>query len=401
MMSRRTLALLPFLVVCACSSSSSKQEALPSAADILAFTRVTNLLTVPVDVEGTTALLFVDTGSPIVLLSPTRFPQAPAIGSVSTLSVESDDVANLQVVTSSVVPPSPDPSVPVGGVLGCTVFCTSVMSFNYRDAIFTIGSPTPPSGLKPETVIGFSFKGGSTVQVGSTPVAIPRSRIVVSVDIEGTAHKMIVDSGATAVTVNQALFAEITEDGRAEVSGGSLTSTLGMSTTTLTRTKTLGIAGAQAERVVVAYDSSFDTNLSAVSTDAGETIEGSLGGTFLENFYVTVDYPNRKVHFAPYTDTSFILDPGATLGFALTLSGSTYSVAEVFSGTAAATKGVGVGDVIVAIDGQTLASLTLSKVAVLAGGKVGSTKSVQFGAAETLADKTLSFTMTDLLPLPQ
>ena len=91
----------------------------------------------------------------------------------------------------------------------------------------------------------------------------------------------------------------------------------------------------------------------------------------------------------------------SNVGATLTLSGSTYSVAEVFSGTAAATKGVGVGDVIVAIAGQTLASLTLSEVAVLAGGKVGSTKSEQFGAAETLADKTLSFTMTDLLPLPQ
>jgi hypothetical protein len=369
-------------------------------ADILAFTRVTNLLTVPVDVEGTTALLFVDTGSPIVLLSPTSFPDAPAIGSVSALTVESDNVTNVQVVTSSIAPASPDPSVPLGGVLGCTVFCTSVMSFNYRDAIFTIGSPTPPSGLQPETVLGFSFKGGGTDQVGGTPVTIPRSRVVVSVDIEGTAHKMILDSGATAVTVNQALFAEITQDGRAQISGGSATSTLGMSTTTLTRTKTLGVAGAQAERVVVAYDSSFDTNLSAVSADAGETIEGSLGGTFLENFYVTVDYPNRQVHFAPYTDTSFILDPGATFGFSLALSGSTYSVAEVFSGTSAATKGVLVGDVIVAIDGQTLASLTLSEVAVLAGGKVGSTKSVRFGAAEALADRTVSFTMTDLLPLP-
>ncbi len=399
-MSRGTLALLPFFVVCACSSSSSKQEALPPAADLLAFTRATNLLTVAVDVEGTTALLIVDTGSPIVLLSPTSFPQAPAVGSVSTLSVESDDLTNFQVVTSSVAPASPDSSVPLGGILGCTVFCTSVMSFNYRDVVFTLGSSTPPSGLQPETVLGFSFKGGETDPLDGTPVTIPRSRIVVSVDVEGKAHKMILDSGATTVTVNQSLFAEVTKDGRTQVSGGSATSTLGMSTTTLTRTKTLGVGNAQAERVVVAYDSSFDTNLNAVSTDAGETIEGSLGGTFLENFYVTVDYPNRKVHLAPYTDTSFILDPGATLGLVLAANGSGYSVAEILSGTDAATKGVNVGDEVVAVDGQVLASLTLSQIAVLLGGEVGSTKSVQFGAAATLANTTVSFTMTDILPLP-
>ena len=122
---------------------------------------------------------------------------------------------------------------------------------------------------------------------------------------------------------------------------------------------------------------------------------------------MTIDYPKRKVHFAPYTDTSFILDPGATYQASLlAANGSNYSVGVDLLGDGRPhAKGVNVGDgAVVAIDGQLLASLT-----VLSGRRAGrrtgrprlNCRSVQFGAAVTLTDKTVSFTMTDLLPLPQ
>jgi hypothetical protein len=53
----------------------------------------------------------------------------------------------------------------------------------------------------------------------------------------------------------------------------------------------------------------------------------------------------------------------------------------------------------VAIDGAPLASLTLTQVEVMLGGAVGSTKSVQFGSAATLANQTVSIAVDELLPL--
>jgi aspartyl protease/PDZ domain-containing protein len=393
----RTLAILLFSVG-GCSSSAGPSG--PSAAELQAFTRVSNVLLVPVDVGGTTGLLGVDTGDPFVLLNPTTFPKAPAVGAVGTLSVESDDLTNVQVITSSLSPTSPDPAITLGGLLGCTVLCSSVVTFDYRDALFTFGDTSSASGLLAPTQVAFSLEGGSTMQLGGVQLTVPTSRIVVSVAIEGATHRMIVDTGASAVTVDQSVFAALTSDGRVQRSGGMLESTSGASTASVTRAKTISVGGVQAQAVVVAYDPSFDSNLAAISTDAGETIEGSLGGTFLENFNLTIDYPNRALHFAPYADNSFIIDPAEALGFVVETMGNGVNVAAVVPGTDAAAKGVQVGDAVLAIEGQTLASLTVSQLGVLMGGKVGSTKAVQFGAAQTLANQTVSIKVDEFLPLP-
>lgn len=400
---RLSLALLPLLLA-SCSSSPSDKSTpfvLPSSADILAYTRLTNILVVPIDVAGTMGLVGVDTGNPFVLLNPMNFPQAPAVGSVSSVTVESDTLQNVPVVTSDISPVGPDPSVPLGGLLGCAFICSSVVSFDYRAALFTIGASAPPSGLNPDTMLPFSFVGGGVVQSNGIQVTEPQSRVVVSVSIEGTSHTLIVDTGASDVFVNQAVFDALTSDGRAQLSGGSADTTLGTSTVSLTRAKTIAVGEASAQGVLVTHDPSFDMNLTAISSDAGETIEGSLGGSFLENFYVTIDYPNRVLHLAPYADTSFIFDAAEVLGFVLgEQAGDGYPVVEVLTGTDAAAKGVQVGDTIVAIDGQMLTSLSLSELGVLLGGKVGSTKSVQFGAAQTLSGQTVSIKVDELLPLP-
>ena len=364
---------------------------------------MTNLLYVPVDVDGATALMFVDTGDPFLLLSPITYPRAPEpVGSVSTVGVESDHVSNVQVLTSSTaVPTSPDPAVTIGGLLGCTVICGSVISFDYRDAVFTIGDPVAPSGLMPETVLPFSFKGGETVQSCGSTVTVPRSRVVVTVEIEGAAHTMIVDTGASALTVDANIYAELTQDGRAQLTGGMVMTTSGSTSASFTRAKSVSVGGVEAQDIVVSHDPSFDMNLADVSTDAGVTIEGSLGGTFLNEFYVTIDYPNEKLHFARYADTSFIVDPADNLGFYPEATGDGgYTVARVFPGTDAANKGVSVGDTLLAIDGIALASQTLSQTVVLLSGKVGSTKSVEFGAAAKLGNMTVPITVANLLPLP-
>jgi predicted aspartyl protease len=402
---RDALAILPlsFLGACSSSPSADNSSSLPPTSELIAFTHVTNILLAPVDIGGTTALLGVDTGDPFLFLNPASYPAAPVVGSVSAVSIGSDDLINVPVITSTESPPSPDPAVPLGGLLGCTVICRSVVSFNYRDAIFSIGSHAAPSGLMPERQFAFTLEGGGEKEsLDGMSVTVPKSRVAVDVEIEGTTHRMILDTGATSVTVNKSVFLDVTKDGRVQLSGGSVSTTLGMSTGSFTRTKLISVGGVEATDVVIAYDASFDTNLDAVSMDAGETIEGSLGGTFLNNYYVTIDYPNQKVHLAPYADRSFILDPGISAGFALQMeSDGSYVVSTVFSGTEAVTKGVSVGDAVVAIDGQKLASLTVSEIGILGSGNLGATKSVTFGAAKNLANQTVSFALTNLLPLAQ
>jgi hypothetical protein len=405
----RTRRSAPFLLLAlaACSSASPVAPNPPSGpplapmAELVAFARLEDSLLVPVDVGGTTALLQVDTGNPWVEVDPKVFPDAPShVGNVAELSVESGRLTNVQVLSqSSSCSSANEAGILIGGFLGCTVLCTSVVSFDYRDAYFSFGRQEAPPGLLTETKIPFALKGGGTTVLSGFSVPTPPSRIVVSVKIEGVTHRMIVDTGASLVTVDQAVFASITKDGRPQLSGGVACTTSGPSKTTAARVLTVSVADAVVNDVVVAHDTAFDATLERISQDAGETIEGSLGGTFLDQFYVTIDYPAGELHLAPYADTSFVLDPARLVGFSIKAkTGGGYVISNVVRGTDAASKGVEVGDEILAIDGQELAPLSLPEATILLFGNVGSTKMVQFGTAAKLEHMTVGIKVNEFLP---
>jgi C-terminal processing protease CtpA/Prc len=159
------------------------------------------------------------------------------------------------------------------------------------------------------------------------------------------------------------------------------------------------VGGVEVDRVVVAHDTSFDAHLASVSMDAGKTIDGSLGGTFLRDFYVTVDYPKHTLGLARYTDTSFLLDQAELIGITLGIDEANDYVVNAATGDAAK-KGVTVGDVILAIDGTTLSSVSEIQVEALLYGKVGSTRLVKFGTAATLSKMTVPILVDETLPLP-
>ena len=406
MRTRRSAALL-LLGLAGCSSASTTAPGPPSGpplaprAELVAFTRLDDSVLVPVDVGGTTALLQVDTGNPWVEVDPKVFPEAPShVGSVGMLSVESERLTNVQVVSQSSSCASADEGgIRIGGFLGCTVLCKSIVSFDYRDVYFNLGRQEAPPDLLPETKIPFALEGGGTTVLNGFSVPTPPSRIVVSVAIEGVAHRMIVDTGASLVTVDQAVFTSITKDGRPELSGGIACTTSGPSKTTAARVLTVSVAEAVVHDVVIAHDTAFDVTLERISEDAGETIEGSLGGTFLDQFYVTIDYPAGELHLAPYADTSFALDPARLVGFSIKAkTGGGYVVSNVVLGTDAASKGVEVGDEILAIDGQELAPLALPEATVLLFGNVGATKMVHFGTAAKLDHMTVAIKVNEFLP---
>jgi len=393
---RLPIALLG-VVASACSSSPG---GVPPTPESQAFSYVTNLIPVSVGYGGASATGIVDTGNPWVLLDPTVFTSAASLPgngvSVPTIDIASQTVSNVYVVPSNDGLQSPDPAFPLAANVGCAGICGKVAGFNYRDAVFSLGTsaPSPPSGLLAEKVFPFSFEGGSVVD----GVTLPRSRIVVTVSLEGTDYQMILDSGASSVTVSATAYAALTTDGRAQLDGGTVETTSGTSTSSLTRAKSIVVGGVEVDNVVVAHDTSFDQNLGAIGTDVGHTIDGSLGGTFLHDFYVTVDYPAREVHLARYSDLSFAVDPAERLGIELAPGISNSYVVAAVSSTATA-QGISAGDQVVSIDGVDLAGLALAQVGVLEFGAVGQTKQVVFGQAVNVPGKTLEVAIEELLPL--
>ena len=288
--------------------------------------------------------------------------------------------------------------------VGCTVVCGFSPSFNYRDVELTLAAsgqaPPTPSNIEAAVVVPFSFEGGG-LEGGLT---VPKSRIVVPVTIEGVKYTMILDTGASDVTVSAAAYSALVADGRTQISGGTTQTASGSSTSAITRAASMvvGASGGptvEVTGVIVAHDSSFDSNLESVSTDVGETIDGSLGGTFLHDFFVTVDYTSQTISFARYTDTSFNLDAAEHIGLTLgTDAAGDYGVASV-SGSAVA-LGIEEGDIIVRIENEELSTLTTLEIATLPFGAVGSTRAVTFGAAANNANMTIDVPVDETLPLP-
>jgi hypothetical protein len=242
--------------------------------------------------------------------------------------------------------------------------------------------------------------GGGSARVGSSTISLPKSRIIVSVSIEGTAHTMLVDTGASDVTVRSSVFSSLTHDGRATLGAGTVETVNGTSHATMTRARTMALGPVALDGVIVLGDPATDSLFDTVGQEVSRTVDGSLGGSFLNHFYLTVDYAQQTLALAPYSDTSFVIDPAERLGLTVGRAPDhTYHVTAVVSGSDAANKGVSVGDTVVTIDGTDLSGASVSEIIALVSGPVGTSKMVTFGPARTLAGQTVSIQISELLPL--
>jgi len=408
----RLLAPLPLLFLAACGSSGSGGPSIPftgTPGEPIAATNVLDTLMIPVTVDGVRGTAIVDTGSPVVLLDPSTFVDAglpDGGGAVPTLTVGALTFPGAYVVGANLIA-SPDPSIPLGASLGCGILCNFAVSLDYRDATLTLGASSPPPNVaSPGTSVPFTLSGGGSVTISgvSGSVLFPPSRIVVEVTLEGTPHTFVVDTGSSFVTVRGSLFRALVADGRGEISGIG-TATVGQqSSSAVTRLRSFGVGGASVAGLVAAEDPSIDATLDSVAAEVGQTIDGLVGGSYLRSFFVTIDYPGSALHLQGYTTGGPTFDTFDRIGVALApSSGATPpTVGEVLAGTDAAKLGVVTGDVILAVDGHALTGLGETAIDTLLSGPVGSTKSVQFGAASasSLSMATVTIAVDDLLPLP-
>jgi hypothetical protein len=375
----------------------------PIAAD-----NVLDILIVPVTVNGITGTAIVDTGSPIVALDPPSFADAGlpnGAGPVAALDVGALDFPGATVVGANLIG-SPDPTVALGGSLGCVVLCDFAVSLNYRDSELTLGpAATPPNIEAPGVTVPFTLGGGELVTLTDVPgdVTFPASRVMLTVTIEGTEHPFVVDTGSSFVTLRESVFEGLVADGRTVISGIG-TATVGMeSSSSVARLRSIVVGGAEVTGAVGADDPNIEQTLDDIATETGSAVDGLVGGSFLRQFFVTVDYPSSALQLRRYTRGGPTFDLFDRVGIAISpTDGSTRpTVAGVFEGTSASKLGVATGDVVVAIDGHALATLGSTAINTLLSGAVGSTKMVEFGAAAaaSLSMKTVSVDVDDVLAL--
>ena len=373
-----------------------------SRNDAVAYARATLSMPTPIVVGDSTNWVGVDTGSPFDALDPAAFPtldslDASAAGEVSSsLKVGGKTVQSTAVLPSDELDSSGD-GEPVGyGVVGWSSLTGHVAAFDYQGLDFTLDPASPPPGLEAAVTFPFVIQGGGAVP--NSPVRLPPTRVIVPVTVEGTAYTLLLDSGASFLAVSETVWRALTADGRPTTASSDM-SALGSGSDTVTRARSVTVGGVERAGILASYDPDFaSTALANASADVGQTIDGSLGGSFLAAFYLTVDYPNGQISLAKYTDESYLLDPAMRIGIVTTTTDGACVVAKV-TGDATA-KGVSVGDQITAIDGTAVASLGQLELDNLLLGALGTTKRVTFGTASKLTGQTVAVAVEDLLPLP-
>jgi Aspartyl protease len=255
-----------------------------------------DIVMLPVVIDGATSMSFVvDTGSPLTLVDPEKFSTLNLQGGAG--SVTSLDVGGLHLMNVGILAASPcgvmtcSDSSPAG-LLGGNVLVNYDVLFDY--SAMAIGFDVTPdtSGLGPPTMTAFKLEGGGNVVVsGGGPVSVPATRIAVNVTIEGTTHAFVLDTGSSKVLLAPDLYDSIVSDGRAQGMANVLTVTgTTDEPTTVLHTVALGDA---TQSNVAAVRAPF--SLDALSAEVGHTVEGLLGGSYLSNYLVSIDYPNQTI----------------------------------------------------------------------------------------------------------
>src|SRR4029078_6266037 len=168
-------------------------------------------------------------------------------------------------------------------------------------------------------------------------VSFEATRIPIQVEIDGTTHPFVLDTGASETTVRASVFTTITGDGRPQLSGLPIMTVMGSSSASATRVTTLTAADQTGDHAVVIKIG--DTLIDGLAMEVKHPVDGLLGGNFLRNFLVTIDYPGGVLHLQRYT-TPPIADEFQRVGIELGLANGThrYAIARVYPGTDAAAK---------------------------------------------------------------
>ncbi len=361
----------------------------------LAANTAAGVFEIPVTVGSVTQPAVFDTGSPVTLLDPTVFAgQGVPSGSgpLASLQIGVLDIEDAGVI--GVAPGLSTPDGPVNALVGGDQMCHFTTSFDYRAPQMFLGEATLPSDLQAPTTFSAPIEGGGPAQLalGSqlVTVSLPSTRITLDATIEGAVHPMVLDTGASMTLMRSTVFAQIASDGRPTLAEGAST-IMGMEAVNLMRTKAISVGSAEVDNTVAGGfdDSIFDS----LAREVGHPVDGLIGGTWLREFLVTVDYAEDQVTLRQYPNRDHIHDEFIRVGFAGASSNGQYIVTVVFSGTDAAAQGIKVGTRIVSVDGSVLTGLSPTSADALLVGAAGTTKSVQTDTT------TLNIEVQDLFAL--
>lgn len=388
------------LVACTSASHGDDTIAYDGTPGTVPAVFAQNVLRIMASVNGSPKRpVVVDTGAAITAFDSSAYADANFnSGNAGTVGLDGITFKNVPAVAVTICGPSCDANS-VDGLFGANLLRQFVVSFDDQGGTFTLGAPTVPDWAQADGInVPFTLAGGGTgkIQGSDTTLTVPATRILVDVTIDGTARSMMVDTGASYILLRTSFFDSMVADGRGTLTVADQTVS-GTTQGKVARSKTVNMGGASVEGAPVqTVDDDF---VDGVQNEVGKTLDGLVGGSFLRDFFFTIDYPARQIVFHPYKLADAKMDEFHRVGALLQTNGSKYVVSHTLATTDAALHAPAsfVGSTIVSIDKQTVDGLDPETVDRMLRGTVGDTRSIVFTAGGT--QQTVSLRVDDVLPL--
>jgi hypothetical protein len=370
---------------------------IPSPARIAA-----NIVLADVDINHQDGPLFVvDTGSPVTLFDPTDYPavdfgprlQVKVDVSFGQFTVDDVPALQLTLLGSITAPP----------IIGGNLLREFVTEIDYRSMQMRLGVGAPATGVEdPGASLPFLLAGGGAANQNGTIILFPATRVMLTADIEGTPRALMLDTGASEVAVRGDIYDALVADGRTQLSGLPIQTAMGPTTADVTRARAITVGGQMVANPAVMTVG--DALLDALQDEVKMPVDGLLGGSYLREFLVTIDYPARRLVLRRYVPPVAIKDEFKRVGIDLGPGSPAhrYTIGKVYANTDAQRQQLTIGDELVSIDGTNLDGVDGITADGLLNGDVGTTKQIGLGAAAVaaLANTTVTVRVDDLLPPP-
>jgi hypothetical protein len=230
--------------------------------------------------------------------------------------------------------------VEIAGMVGASLFRQYVMCVDFsRQVIELIDSAR------------FDLRDAGT----PLRMSMKDSEITISGRFDGAPGIFEIDTGSSAtLTLNSPFVARHKLLGKFSKQVETLSSGVGGSTQAFTvRGRSLVLGSTQIDNPITKLSVSSKGQL------ARRDLDGTIGIGALKRYIVTFDFPGKRLFLKPYQPAPADLDTYDRSGLGIEIEPAGFRVVSVGKGTPAAEAGLHLGDVIVAVDGQAAAGITL------------------------------------------
>jgi hypothetical protein len=279
--------------------------------------------------DGPAQLLLADTGAPRTEVDPARFNLEEDVKRFQAqLNVFGLSIRDFGVRAT-------DLEGGLGGLLGADVLAEFQFTVDYQGSRAYVFD-----GVEFPIDVGADVEPGESV---AAPLMGAGTRIIVDAEIEGTPAAVLIDTGASYVAVDADFLEELGGADRPELCCQEIiTYKEGIVSAPLTRLRSVSLGGVGEVESVPAMEEHPSLGLlAALSDETGEPIRALIGGSYLREFLVTVDYHDETLWLERYSaddhiDRREFIGPG----FDVTKNPGEITVSQVWEGTAPWEEGI-------------------------------------------------------------